>query len=331
MRLLFAAALLLVLGSSARAEGSRVEAVPRAIPTAPLSPSLSPLPSSLPQIQTLALTPSLPQAAALSRPALPPAAVLAPAAASPEAAAPTALAAVQTAGQRLDAARASPASASGEASAVASLYGESARAPMSGFAVAGSPSAGSRPSGLSRATPRTAPRAKALPPGVKDAFQKSVLMTGGMGSLLAGLWPTFHAAVPQLGLAGYAAALLPISLLVGHFLLVGGFWAGRYYLYPKLGAASQEVFARSWQAAARVYPAVALAGLGFWAKAASASPALLAMMALPAAFAAGEVLHHFVWRLVPERAQDKGKPLADADSRLGGNIGQALKRLRRRA
>lgn len=67
-----------------------------------------------------------------------------------------------------------------------------------------------------------------------------------------------------------------------------------------------------------------------WTQLLGREPAMLAIMGLPLLVALGEVTHHFIYRVVPERAQDKGKPLTDWKSRLGGNIGQQLSRMRRR-
>ncbi|MEK7233381.1 MAG: hypothetical protein AAB268_06170 [Elusimicrobiota bacterium] len=54
-------------------------------------------------------------------------------------------------------------------------------------------------------------------------------------------------------------------------------------------------------------------------------------MGLPALVALGEVTHHFLYRVVPERAQDKKKSLLDWRDRRGGNIGAQLRRMRQKS
>jgi hypothetical protein len=46
--------------------------------------------------------------------------------------------------------------------------------------------------------------------------------------------------------------------------------------------------------------------------------------------AAAEVTHHFVYRISSERRQDDGKSLLVWKSRVRGNVGQQLLRMRRR-
>lgn len=177
-------------------------------------------------------------------------------------------------------------------------------------------------------TPATARPARRMPEGIKRAFQNSAVLGGGMAALSTGLlaWTQTLTSAPSA--AAFAMMAFPLLLIPLHFAFVSGFWASRYYQYPKLSPAGKAAFQKAWQVFAVAYPAAALAALTVWLQAFGAEPALLALFGLPALVAIGEVTHHFVYRLVPERAQDKGQPLTSWRSRLGGNIGQQLHRMR---
>lgn len=177
--------------------------------------------------------------------------------------------------------------------------------------------------------PATARPARRMPEGVKRAFQNSAVLGGGMAAMSAGLWAWTHTLTSAPSAAAFAVMAFPLLLIPLHFALVSGFWASRYYGYPKLSPAGKDAFQKAWRAFAVAYPAAALAALTVWLQAFGAQPALLALFGLPALVALGEVTHHFVYRLVPERAQDKGQPLTSWRSRLGGNIGQQLRRMKR--
>lgn len=182
-----------------------------------------------------------------------------------------------------------------------------------------------RATGLTRATQKTARR---MPDGVKRAFQNSGVLGGGTAGIGAALytWTQTLASAPTL--PQYALLALPLLLIPFHFSLVSGFWASRYYAYPRMSPAIKSIFQRAWRAASLLYPLSAAAALAYWFQLVSASPEVLALLGLPALIALGEVVHHFIYRIVPERAQDKGKSLLDWRSRLGGNIGQQLSRMR---
>jgi hypothetical protein len=79
-----------------------------------------------------------------------------------------------------------------------------------------------------------------------------------------------------------------------------------------------------------VYPAAALLALGAWSAVLAGQPKFLLISSPVAVLAAGEVVHHFVYRLSSERRQDDGKSLLDWRSRVWGNVGQQLLRMRRR-
>jgi hypothetical protein len=176
--------------------------------------------------------------------------------------------------------------------------------------------------------PATSRPARRMPDGIKRAFQNSAVLGGGMAALSTGLWAWTQSLTSAPSAAAFAVMAFPLLLIPLHFSLVSGFWASRYYQYPKLSPAGKAAFQKTWQAFAIAYPVAALAALTVWLQAFGAQPALLALFGLPALVALGEVTHHFVYRLVPERAQDKGQPLTSWRSRLGGNIGQQLHRMR---
>lgn len=187
-----------------------------------------------------------------------------------------------------------------------------------------SPAAARGPA-LSPAAPRPARR---MPEGIKRAFQNSAVLGGGMTALSGGLWAWSQTLTSAPSAAAFAVLAFPLLLIPLHFAFVSGFWASRYYLYPKLGPAGKSAFQKAWQAFAVAYPVAALAVLTVWLQTMGREPALLLLFGAPALLALGEVTHHFAYRLVPERPQDKGKALADWRSRLGGNIGQQLHRMR---
>ncbi|MBI2787857.1 MAG: hypothetical protein HYX59_04175 [Elusimicrobia bacterium] len=185
----------------------------------------------------------------------------------------------------------------------------------------------SRAPALAPSAPRPARR---MPEGVKRAFQNSAVLGGGIAALSGALYAWTQSLVSAPSPAMFAVLAAPLLLVPFHFALVSGFWAGRYYAYPKLSPAAKSAFETAWRAVAVAYPVAALAMVAAWFQIIGSNPAVLAVMGLPALVALGEVTHHFIYRVVPERAQDKGKPLTDWRSRVGGNIGQQLRRMRRK-
>ncbi len=270
-----------------------------------------------------ALTPSLFAPSALAPSVIP---VGAPLAAAPVALAPSRAAAAKPldaltqTGAALSAAK--PES-DGHAQALDALF-------TGGAARGGAPSVASGPEPVSPAAalaPSRPASKKRMPAGVAKAFQNSAVLGGGMAALSAGMWATLG----QPSLAAFALIGFPLVLIPLHFALVSAFWASRYWGYPKLGEGGKSAFRAAWTALSLAYPAAAVAGLAAWLIAiAAASPALLALFGLPFLVALGEVAHHFVYRGPAERSQDKGKPFLDWRSRLGGNIGQQLARMRRK-
>lgn len=168
-----------------------------------------------------------------------------------------------------------------------------------------------------------------VPEGVKDAFRKAAVMIGGPGALLAAGWFHVAAAAPQLGFWVYAAAVLPLTLLPAHFALVAGFWGSWWWGYRKAGPSGRAAFRSLWTAAGRLYAGAALLALSGWSWLLAAHPMIFLPLLVVLAFTAGEVVHHFVYRLVPERKADQGKSVLDWRSRVGGNVGQSLRRLSR--
>lgn len=185
-------------------------------------------------------------------------------------------------------------------------------------------------------------KAKArIPAGVMDALAKAALVMPSMAALS---WYVWHVAAPSLGFGTFAATFLPLPLLSLHFGLIGLFWAGRYFAYPKLGPAGRGAFLAVSEMLAVVYPLAALTALGFWtASLFGAVPAALSGFFIPwtalfsaltpgaAAFMLGlmgviglialaEVVHHFVWRAPTKK--DRGG--------VWGNLGQQLLRMRRK-
>lgn len=279
---------------------------------APLAPALqAPAP----------LVPSaLAPAAAALRPALSAAALPAP----PAPAAPVkTVDALRRTGAALTAAEPASAGASREISA---LFDGGAAKTADAASVSAAPGV-SRGPALTPSAPRPSRR---MPEGVKRAFQNSAVLGGGMAALSGALWAWTQTLVSAPSPATFAVLAAPLLLVPFHFALVSGFWAGRYYAYPRLGPAARSAFEKAWRAVAVVYPVAALALVAAWFQIIGNNPAVLGVMGLPALVALGEVTHHFIYRVVPERAQDKGKPLTDWRSRVGGNIGQQLSRMRRK-
>jgi len=178
---------------------------------------------------------------------------------------------------------------------------------------------------LSPATPRPS---RKMPEGVKRAFQNSAVLGGGMAALGGGLfaWTQQLASAPTP--AQFALLALPLLIVPLHFALVSGFWASRYFAYPRLSPAAKSAFRTAWRALAIAYPAVALASLAAWFQFIGSNPTMLLLMGAPALVALGEITHHFLYRVVPERAKDRKKSMLDWRDRLGGNIGQQLSRMR---
>ena len=268
------------------------------------------------------LAPALQAPAPLAPSALAPAALTA--AALPAPAAPVkAVDALRRTGAALTEAPPASADASREISTL--FDGGGARA-ADAASVSAAPESARGPA-LAPSAPRPSRR---MPEGVKRAFQNSAVLGGGMAALSGALWAWTQTLVSAPSPAMFAVLAAPLLLVPFHFALVSGFWAGRYYAYPKLSPAAKSAFETAWRAVAVAYPVAALALVAAWFQVIGGDPAVLGVMGLPALVALGEVTHHFIYRVVPERAQDKGKPLTDWRSRVGGNIGQQLRRMRRK-
>jgi hypothetical protein len=211
------------------------------------------------------------------------------------------------------------------------LYtGEGAK-PASAEAVAvdAVPQAEAPSAGWSLGPSRPAPAfSKRMPPGVKRAFQNSAVLGGGMAGLSAALYLWMRTLASPPNFETFAIVAFPLLLIPFHFALVSGFWASRYYAYPKLGETGKAAFKRAWQALSVIYPLAAVPALTLWAMILGREPALALLFGMPFLVALGEVFHHFGYRLVSERKQDDGKSALDWRSRLGGNIGQQLARMR---
>lgn len=285
------------------------------------APGLSPALAAAPLAPAaLAPTPLGPSALAVQPAALSAAALPAPAAPAKP------IDALRQTGAALT--KAAPAS-DAASTEISALFDGGAARPAASAEVPAGPSAARGPA-LAPSSP-SAPRAsKRMPDGVKRAFQNSAVLGGGMAALGTALFAWTQSLVSAPSPAQFALLAAPLLLVPFHFALVSGFWAGRYYAYPRLGPAGKSAFAAAWRALALAYPVAALALVAAWYQIIGHNPAVLAMMGLPALVALGEVTHHFVYRVVPERAQDKGKPFGDWRSRVGGNIGQQLRRMRRK-
>jgi hypothetical protein len=229
--------------------------------------------------------------------------------------------------RRTGAALTKAAPASADASREISNLFDGGGAPTADAAPASAAPGVSRGPALAPSTPRPARR---MPEGVKRAFQNSAVLGGGMAALSGALYAWTQSLVSAPSPAMFSLLAAPLLLVPFHFALVSGFWAGRYYAYPKLSPAAKSAFEKAWRAVAVAYPVAALALVAAWFQVIGNNPAVLGVMGLPALVALGEVTHHFIYRVVPERAQDKGKPLTDWRSRVGGNIGQQLSRMRRK-
>jgi DNA polymerase-3 subunit gamma/tau len=303
-----------------------------AVVAAPV-PSLSAAPGLLAAPSIVASAPLAPALSAplpLAAPALMPAPAAAPQAAPArvEAAPAAPLAALKDAGLKIDAgARARDAAAA--PAALDALFERPGIKRADAPAVAGGESLQSS-AHLDAAAPRAAGAGRRMPAGVRAVFQKSAVMGGGMAALFAALWTQVHQIAPNATFAQFAALALPLALIPLHFALVSGFWAGRYYLYPRLSDSGKTAFRGAWSAAAAVYPPAALLALGAWGYLLAHQPTVLALSSPVALLAAAEVVHHFVYRVSSERRQDDGKPLLDWRSRAWGNVGQQLRRMRRR-
>lgn len=328
LRRLAAAALVLLAASAARAGVGR--AVELALPGESASFKTGASPAISLQLAPVASLTPLSLAPALAAPSLSPrlpvpsaiaAAVAAPAANGPViAGAPAAKpidALIQTGASLTK-------SAPGESSAeLTKLFdGENAR-PAAPAALASVTS--DRGPALSPATPRPA---RKMPEGVKRAFQNSAVLGGGMAALGGGLyaWTQQLASAPTP--AQFALLALPMLIVPLHFALVSSFWASRYFAYPRLSPAAKSAFRTAWRAVSIAYPLAAVAALAAWFQFIGNNPTMLLLMGAPALVALGEITHHFLYRVVPERAQDKKKSLLDWRDRLGGNIGQQLRRMR---
>lgn len=201
--------------------------------------------------------------------------------------------------------------------------GEGSRSGSAASVDGGAPAA--RGPALAPATPRASKR---MPEGVKRAFQNSAVLGGGMAALGAGLfaWTQQLASAPTP--AQFALLALPLLIVPLHFALVSSFWASRYFAYPRLSPAAKSAFQTAWRALSIAYPLTAVAALAAWFQFIGNNPTMLLLMGAPALVALGEITHHFLYRVVPERAQDRKKSLFDWRDRLGGNIGAQLRRMR---
>ncbi len=319
LRRLVAAALVLLAASGARAGVGRAVEVSLPGESGSFKTGVSPLVSlqlaPVASLTPLSLAPTL-AAPALS-PQIPvPSAIVAAAFVAPAAKPVDAL--IQT-GAALT--KAAP----GESSAaLTKLFdGENTR-PSAAASVEASVPAG-RGSALSPATPRPS---RKMPEGVKRAFQNSAVLGGGMAALGSGLyaWTQQLASAPTP--AQFALLALPLLIVPLHFALVSSFWASRYFAYPRLSPAAKSAFQTAWRALSIAYPLTAVGALAAWFQFIGNNPTMLLLMGAPALVALGEITHHFLYRVVPERAQDKKKSMLDWRDRLGGNIGQQLSRMR---
>lgn len=281
-----------------------------------ISLQISPVNGLAPSLSPAALTPGLAAPTALAPTAIPLAApaVLAPAQGTPV----KAVDALKVTGQAL--ATAKP-EGGGQTKALDALFTGGAAREGAPSVDAGGPDRSAAPA-LAPSRPSSS---KKMPAGVAKAFGNSAVLGGGMAALSVGMW----AMTGKPALAAFALVGFPLVLIPLHFALVSAFWALRYYGYPRMSEAGRTAFRALWTALSVAYPLASVAALTAWLIAiAAASPSLLGLFGPAFLVALGEVTHHFVYRGPPERAQDKGKPLLDWRSRLGGNIGQQLSRMR---
>lgn len=178
---------------------------------------------------------------------------------------------------------------------------------------------------LSPATPRPS---RKMPEGVKRAFQNSAVLGGGMAALGGALYAWTQQLTSAPTPAQFAMLAFPLLIVPLHFALVSSFWASRYFAYPRLSPAAKFAFQTAWRALSIAYPLAAVAALTAWFQLVGNNPTMLLLMGAPALVALGEITHHFLYRVVPERAKDKNKSMLDWRDRLGGNIGQQLRRMR---
>lgn len=217
--------------------------------------------------------------------------------------------------------KAAPGESSGELTKL--FDGENVRPSAAASVDGGVPTA--RGPALAPATPRPS---RKMPEGVKRAFQNSAVLGGGMAAIGGGLyaWTQQLASAPTP--AQFALLALPLLIVPLHFALVSSFWASRYFAYPRLSPAAKSAFQTTWRALSIAYPLAAVAALAAWFQFIGNNPTMLLLMGAPALVALSEITHHFVYRVVPERAKDKKKSMLDWRDRLGGNIGQQLSRMR---
>lgn len=319
LRRLFAAALVLLSASAARAGVGR--AVEVALPGESVSFKTGASPAISLQLAPVASLTPLSLAPALAAPSLTPQ--------MPVFAAPAANVSVISSAKPVDALIRTGAalgkSAPGEGSAeLAGLFDGGLSRASPAAAVDASVPARSGPA-LAPAAPRTA---RKMPEGVKRAFQNSAVLGGGMAAISGGLyaWTQQLASAPTP--AQFALLALPLLIVPLHFALVSSFWASRYFAYPRLSPAAKSAFRTAWRAVSIAYPLAAVAALAAWFQFIGNNPTMLLLMGAPALVALGEITHHFLYRVVPERAKDKKKSMLDWRDRLGGNVGQQLSRMR---
>ena len=61
-----------------------------------------------------------------------------------------------------------------------------------------------------------------------------------MAALGGGMYAWATSMIPQMTVPQFALFTLPLLVIPLHFALVSGFWAGRYYAYPKLSPAGKS-------------------------------------------------------------------------------------------
>ncbi len=171
-------------------------------------------------------------------------------------------------------------------------------------------------------------KGRTMPKGVKKVFQNGAVLGGGMAALSAAMYAWTQTFPSAPGPLAFSLLAFPLLLIPVHFAAVMSSWAGRFFAYPKLSDAGKKAFRAAWKAFAAAYPVSALAALTVWAQTLGGNLAMLLAFGPAFAVAAAEVVHHFVWRLVPEGPQDKGKPLTDVETRWRGTVGRQLGRMK---
>lgn len=324
LRRLAAAALVLLAASAARAGVGR--AVELALPGESASFKTGASPAISLQLAPVASLTPLGLAPALAAPSLSPQ-IPVPSAIVAAAISPVAAPAARPIDALIQTGAALTKAAPGESSAdLTKLFDGGGARPSAAPSVDGGAPAARGPA-LAPATPSPRP-ARKMPEGVKRAFQNSAVLGGGMAALGGALYAWTQQLTSAPTPAQFALLALPLLIVPVHFALVSSFWASRYFAYPRLSPAAKSAFRTAWRALSIAYPLTALAALTAWFQFIGNNPTMLLLMGAPALVALGEITHHFLYRVVPERAKDKKKSLLDWRDRLGGNIGQQLSRMR---